>query len=388
MDVTIQDYRRTAKRHVPKAFFDYMDSGSWTEQTMHSNHAELQKILFRQRVALDISERKLNTQMVGQDVRIPVALAPVGFTGMQYARGEVLAAQAAEEFGVPFTLSTMSICSIEEVAEHTTKPFWFQLYFMKDLDFMRDLLRRASEAKCSALVVTLDLQMEGDRFSDYYDGFRGSSIWPGVGSFANIFLHPFWGVRMLAGGQMTFGNIIGHQKDIKHLTQVAGWIDKEFDLKLSDEQLKWIRKHWDAKIIFKGILTREDAERAVKMGADAIIVSNHGGRQLDGAPATIQVLPQIVDAVGDKVEVFMDSGIRSGQDVMRAIAMGAKGTFIGRAYQYGLGAKGKQGVTDVLNLFENAMDKTMAFCGETDIKNFGRHNLWSREHWEKTLEMA
>ncbi|WP_333592435.1 alpha-hydroxy acid oxidase [Brevundimonas sp.] len=382
-EVSIEELKATAERNVPKAFFDYLHSGSWSESTKRSNHDDLQEITFRQRVATDMSNRSLATTMVGEAVSMPVALGPVGFTGMQHARGEILAAQAAEAAGVPFTLSTMSICSIEDVAEATSRPFWFQLYFMKDRDFVADLLKRAHDAGCSALVVTLDLQMVGVRYSAFHDGMAGDAIGPKIKSALEMALHPKWGIEMLMGGKYTFGNIIGHTKSISGLGDVAGWVDEQFDQRLSFKDLDWIRKRWDRKIILKGIIDKDDAILARDFGADAIIVSNHGGRQLDGAPSTISALAPIVDAIGGgRTEIFMDSGIRSGQDVFRAIASGAKGTLIGRAYNYGLGAHGKAGVTRALDIIRDQLDRTMAFCGETDINDVGPHNLFSSPFME------
>ena len=378
MDVTIEDLRKTAQRKVPKAFYDYLHSGSWTESTMASNHDDLQKVIFRQKVAVDMSNRSLSTTMVGQPVSMPLALAPVGFTGMQHANGEILAAQAAEKFGVPFSLSTMSICSIEDVAENTTQPFWFQLYFMRDRDFMEDLLKRAHDAGCSALIVTLDLQMTGVRIDTYRDGMAGDSLSAKIKSALEMALHPVWGIEMLMGGKYTFGNIVGHAKTVGGLGDVAAWVDSQFDQTLSYKELDWIRKRWDRKIILKGIMDKDDALKAKEFGADAIIVSNHGGRQLDGAPSTIQALSPIVDAIGGSdTEIFMDSGIRSGQDVLRAVASGAKAALIGRAWNYGLAAHGADGVTQVLEIIRDELDRTMAFCGERDIKDVGPHNLFA-----------
>ncbi len=378
MDFTIEDLRKTAKRKVPKAFYDYLHSGSWTESTMASNHDDLQKISFRQRVATDMSNRSLETTMVGQKISMPVALGPVGFSGMQHANGEILAAQAAEKFGVPFTLSTMSICSLEQVAEATTKPFWFQLYFMRDRDFMEDLLKRAHDVGCSALIVTLDLQMTGVRIDTFRDGMAGGSRLAQVKSALEMATHPTWGLKMLAGGHYTFGNIMGHTKNPVTLADMGAWVDNQFDQTLSYKELEWIRERWDRKIILKGVMDKDDAIKAKEFGADAIIVSNHGGRQMDGAPSTIQALTPIVDAIGgSNTEIFLDSGIRSGQDVLRAIASGAKATLIGRAWNYGLAAHGEEGVTQVLEILRDELDRTMAFCGERNINDVGKHNLFS-----------
>ena len=378
MDLTIEDLRRTAQRKVPKAFYNYLHSGSWSGSTKASNHDDLQRITFRQRVAVDMSNRNLATTMAGEPVTMPVALGPVGFTGMQHADGEILAARAAEKFGVPFCLSTMSICSIEQVAEATIRPFWFQLYFMRDRDFMEDLLRRAHDAGCSALVVTLDLQMVGVRLDDYLDGLAGGSRVAQVRSVLEMATHPVWGMRMLMGGNYSFGNIVGHAKNVGHMSDMAAWVDGQFDQTMSYDELDWIRKRWDRKIILKGIMDRDDAIKARDFGADAIIVSNHGGRQMDGAPSTIAALSPIVDAIGgSNTEIFMDGGIRSGQDVLRAIASGAKATLIGRAWNYGLAAHGEAGVTQVLEIIRDGLDRTMAFCGECDINDVGPQNLFS-----------
>lgn len=373
--VEIADLKKIAQRRVPKMFFDYADSGAWTESTYRANEEDFRKIQLRQRVAVDMTDRTLESTMIGQKVSMPVALAPTGLTGMQHADGEMLAAQAAEEFGVPFTLSTMSICSIEDVASATTKPFWFQLYVMRDRDFIYNLIDRAKAAKCSALVLTLDLQILGQRHKDIRNGlsappkFTPKHIW-------QMATRPHWCIGMLKTQRRTFRNIVGHAKGVGDLSSLSTWTAEQFDPRLSWNDVAWIKERWGGKLIIKGILDVEDAKMAVSTGADAIIVSNHGGRQLDGAPSSISVLADIVDAVGDKIEVLFDGGIRSGQDVLKALAIGAKGTFIGRAFLYGLGAGGKQGVTEALEIIRKELDVTMALCGERDVKNLDRNNLY------------
>ncbi|PIT14286.1 alpha-hydroxy acid oxidase [Snodgrassella alvi] len=363
----IEDLRKVAKRKVPKMFYDYADTGSWTESTYHANSDDFQGIKLRQRVLTDMTGRTLETTMVGQQVKMPVALAPTGLTGMQHADGEILAARAAEKFGVPFTLSTMSVCSIEDVAENTSAPFWFQLYVMRDREFMRDLIRRAQAAKCSALVVTADLQVLGQRHKDIKNGLSTPPK-PTLRNWMNLATKPEWCLAMLNTQRRTFRNIVGHTKGVADMTSLSSWTSEQFDPRLSWKDIEEIKDLWGGKLIIKGILDAEDAEMAVKSGADAIVVSNHGGRQLDGAPSTIHALPNIVSAVGNNIEVWLDSGIRSGQDVLKAIAMGAKGTLIGRAFLYGLGAYGEDGVKRALEIIYDEMDTTMAFTGHTDIK--------------------
>lgn len=370
----IEDLRKVAKRKVPKMFYDYADTGSWTESTYHANSNDFQEIKLRQRVLTDMTGRTLETTMVGQTVKMPVALAPTGLTGMQHADGEILAARAAEKFGVPFTLSTMSICSIEDVAENTSAPFWFQLYVMRDREFMRDLIRRAQEAKCSALVVTADLQVLGQRHKDIKNGLSTPPK-PTLRNWMNLATKPEWCLAMLNTQRRTFRNIVGHTKGVADMTSLSSWTSEQFDPRLSWKDIEEIKNLWGGKLIIKGILDAEDAEMAVKSGADAIIVSNHGGRQLDGAPSTIHALPNIISAVGNNIEVWLDSGIRSGQDVLKAIAMGAKGTLIGRAFLYGLGAYGEDGVTRTLEIIYNEMDISMAFTGHTDIKTVNKDIL-------------
>ena len=370
----IKDIKALAKRRVPKMFFDYADSGAWTESTYRANEEDFAKIKLRQRVLVDMTNRSLATTMIGQPVSMPVALSPTGLTGMQHADGEMLAAQAAEAFGVPFTLSTMSICSIEDVASVTTKPFWFQLYVMQDRDFVLNLIDRAKAAKCSALVLTLDLQILGQRHKDIRNGlsapprFTPKHIW-------QMATRPGWCMKMLGTQRRTFRNIVGHAKSVTDLSSLSVWTTEQFDPRLSWNDVAWIKERWGGPLILKGILDPEDAQMAVSTGADAIIVSNHGGRQLDGAISSIGMLPRIVDAVGHKIEVHMDGGIRSGQDVLKAVALGAKGTYIGRPFLYGLGAGGKQGVTDVLEIIRKEMDVTMALCGRRNIQDIDKSIL-------------
>ena len=377
----IEDLRRIYQRRVPRMFYDYCESGSWTEQTFRENSSDFDLVRLRQRVAVDMTGRSTQTRMIGQDVAMPVALAPVGSTGMQHADGEILAAKAAEAFGVPFTLSTMSVCSIEDVAENTSKPFWFQLYAMKDKDYIKRVIQRAKDAKCSALVVTLDLQILGQRHKDIHNGLT-IPIRPTVGNIVNLATKWRWIAGMARTKRHQFGNIVGHIDGISNMSSLSVWAAESFDPKLNWEEVKDIKKMWGGPLILKGILDAEDAKMALQVGADAIVVSNHGGRQLDGALSSIRVLPSIMDAVGDKIEVHLDSGIRSGQDVLKAIAMGAKGTFIGRAFIYGLGAMGQQGVTRALEVIHKELDTTMALCGETQVGDLGRHNLLVPEDFE------
>jgi len=364
----IEDLRKQAERRVPRMFYDYADSGSWTESTYRSNESDLQDIKFRQRVAIDVSQRSTVMPMLGEDVSMPVALAPVGLTGMQHADGEILAARAAEAFGVPFTLSTMSICSIEDVAENTTKPFWFQLYVMRDRDFVRRLIERARAANCSALMITVDLQIMGQRHKDIRNGLSAPPKLT-LKSLINLAQKPAWALGMLGTKRRQFRNIVGHVEGVGDTSSLADWTASQFDPTLSWEDVAEIRKMWGGKIIIKGILDAEDAKAAVNIGADAIIVSNHGGRQLDGAISAIAALPQIVDAVGDKTEVWMDSGIRTGQDILRCIALGAKGVMIGRSFIYGLGAGGQAGVTKALEILHKELDLTMALCGHRKLRD-------------------
>ncbi|MEL6584226.1 MAG: alpha-hydroxy acid oxidase [Pseudomonadota bacterium] len=380
----IEDLRRLAERRVPRMFYDYADSGSWTQQTYRENTSDFEKIRLRQRIAVDMDGRTTASQMVGQDVSMPIALAPTGLTGMQHADGEILAAQAAEEFGVPFTLSTMSICSIEDVAEHTTKPFWFQVYTLRDDDFMRRLIQRAKDAGCSALVITVDLQVLGQRHKDVKNGLSAPpKLTPK--SIANMATKVRWGLGMLQTKRHFFGNIVGHAKGVSDPSSLSSWTAEAFDPSLDWAKIAKFCEMWDGPVILKGILDVEDAKKAAEVGVSAIIVSNHGGRQLDGALSAISLLHEIVQEVGDKVEVHFDSGIRSGQDALKAVALGAKGTYVGRAFLYGLGAMGKPGVRKCLEILHKEMDITMALCGERDIKNVGRHNLILAEDREKLL---
>ena len=370
----IADLKRLARRRVPRMFYEYAESGSWTESTMHANSNDFADIKLRQRVAVDITDRSVKTEMIGQAVSMPVALASIGLCGMQHADGEIKAARAAEAFGVPFTLSTMSICSIEDVAENTSKPFWFQLYVMKDREFIGRLIDRAKDAGCSALVLTLDLQILGQRHRDLRNGLSTPPK-PTLSGIMQVGSRPRWCLNMLTTKRHSFGNIIGHAKDVTDLSSLGAWTAEQFDPKLSWKDIDWIRERWGGKLILKGILDPEDARMASKVGADAIIVSNHGGRQLDGAPSSISMLPQIVAEVGKDIEIHLDGGIRSGQDVLKAICLGAKSTYIGRAYIYGLGALGQPGVTKALEIIHKELDMTMALCGERLLQNLGHHNL-------------
>ncbi len=371
---TIADLKRLHKRRTTKMFYDYCESGSWSEQTFRENTSDFDKIRFRQRIAVDMTNRTTASQMIGQDVAMPVALAPVGLTGMQCADGEIKAAKAAEKFGVPFTLSTMSICSIEDVAENTTKPFWFQVYTLKDDDFMQRLFDRAKAAKCSAIVITLDLQILGQRHKDLKNGLTAPPKFT-IPTMLNLATKWTWGLQMLQTKRRFFGNIVGHAKEVSDPSSLASWSAEAFDHSLNWDRVAQLMKMWGGPVILKGILDVDDAKKAAELGADAIIVSNHGGRQLDGALSSIRMLEQIVDAVGDRVEVHFDSGIRSGQDVLRALALGAKGTYIGRAFVNGLGAMGEAGVTKALDVIHSELDLTMAFCGHRDIKSVDKNIL-------------
>lgn len=364
----IEDLRVLAKKRVPRMFYDYADSGSWTESTYRANESDFQKIKLRQRVAVNMENRSTATTMIGQPVAMPVAIAPTGLTGMQHADGEILGARAAKKFGIPFTLSTMSICSIEDVAAGTDRhPFWFQLYVMKDRAFIESLIERARAANCSALVLTLDLQILGQRHKDLKNGLSAPPK-PTLATILNLMTKPRWGLGMLGTKRHGFGNIVGHVKGVENMGSLSEWTAKQFDPALNWGDVEWIKKRWGGKLILKGIQDVEDAKLAVNSGADALIVSNHGGRQLDGAMSSISCLPEIVAAVGKQIEVHMDGGIRSGQDALKAIALGAKGTYIGRAFLYGLGAMGEEGVTKALEIIHKELDLTMAFCGRTDIK--------------------
>ena len=363
----IEDLRILAQRRVPRMFYDYADSGSWTESTYRANEADFQTIKLRQRVAVNMENRSTASTMIGQKVAMPVAIAPTGLTGMQHADGEILGALAAKKFGIPFTLSTMSICSIEDVAQATGgHPFWFQLYMMKDRDFIARLIDRAKAAGCSALVITLDLQILGQRHKDLKNGLSAPPKLT-LANLINIASKPRWALGMLGTKRRQFGNIVGHVKGVENMGSLSEWTAKQFDPALNWGDVEWIKQRWGGKIIVKGIQDVEDARLAVRSGADALIVSNHGGRQLDGAQSSIQALPVIVEAVGNQIEVHMDGGIRSGQDVLKARALGAQGTYIGRSFLYALGAMGEAGVTKALEIIHKELDITMAFCGHTNI---------------------
>ena len=368
---TIEDLRVLAEKRVPRMFYDYADSGSWTESTYRANSDDFQKIKLRQRVAVNMENRTTATKMVGQAVKMPVCIAPVGLTGMQSADGEIKAAKAAEKFGIPFTLSTMSICSIEDIAQHTTAPFWFQLYMMRDREAMARMIDRCKVAKCSALVLTLDLQVIGQRHKDLKNGLTAPPK-PTIANIINLMTKPRWCLGMAGTKRHSFGNLVGHVKAVTNMKSLASWTNEQFDPTLSWADVAWVKQQWGGKLILKGIMDVEDAQLAVQSGADAIVVSNHGGRQLDGAPSSIEALPAIVAAVGDQIEVWMDGGIRSGQDVLKAWALGARGTMIGRAMVYGLGAMGEEGVLKALQIIHKELDITMAFCGHTNIQNVDR----------------
>ena len=381
----IEDLKKIYARRTPRMFYDYTESGSWTEQTFRENVSDFSQIYLRQRVAVDMSGRSTISQMIGQDVAMPVGLAPGGLTGMQAADGEIKAAQAAEKFGVPYTLSTMSICSIEDVAEHTTKPFWFQVYTLKDDDFMQRLFDRAKAANCSAVMITVDLQVLGQRHKDLKNGLSAPPK-PTLRNIANMATKVQWGLGMLGTKRRFFGNIVGHAEGVTDPTSLSSWTAEAFDEALDWDRIRVFRKMWDGPLIIKGIIDPRDALEALNVGADAIIVSNHGGRQLDGALSSIRALPAIVEAVGDKIEVHLDSGIRSGQDVLKALALGAKGTYIGRSFVYGLGAMGEVGVTKALEIIRKELDISMAFCGRTDVETLDRDVLMVPEgftgRWE------
>jgi L-lactate dehydrogenase (cytochrome) len=370
----IEDLRRLHQARVPKMFYDYADSGSWTEGTYRANESDFQRIKLRQRVAVNLENRSIRGTMIGQDVAMPVALAPTGLTGMQHADGEILAARAAEKFGVPFTLSTMSICSIEDVKAHTTKPFWFQLYVMRDRTFIEGLIDRAKAAGCSALVLTLDLQLLGQRHKDLKNGLSAPPKLT-VRNLLNMMTKPRWCMGMLGTPRRQFGNIVGHVKGVADMSSLSAWTASQFDPGLNWGDVEWIKKRWGGKLILKGIQDVEDARLAAATGADALIVSNHGGRQLDGALSSIASLPAIVAEVGDRIEVHMDGGIRSGQDVLKAVALGARGTFIGRSFLYGLGAMGEEGVTRALEIIARELDLTMALCGRRELSSVDRSIL-------------
>ena len=370
----IEDLRLLHKRNVPKAFFDYADRGSYSEDTLRANHDDLQQIKFRQRILVDVSKRDLSTTILGEPSALPLILAPVGLLGMQHGDGEIYACRAAQAAGIPFTQSTMSICSIEDIAAAVDKPFWFQLYVMKDRGFIKDLIQRAAAAKCSALVLTVDLQVIGQRHQDIKNGMTVPPEWS-LSKLIDFASKPAWVSGVLRGKRRTFGNIAGHVKNTEDLNRLSEWTASQFDTSLSWKDLDWIRSIWPGKLILKGILDVEDAEEAAKVGAQALVVSNHGGRQLDGAPSSIEVLPEVVDAVGSKMEIMFDGGIRSGQDVMRALALGAKSCMIGRAYAYGLGAGGQAGVAKAIDILRNELNVTMGLCGVNTIAEIDDHVL-------------
>lgn len=370
----IEDLRVLAQKRVPRMFYDYADSGSWTEGTYRANETDFQKIKLRQRVAVNMENRSTATKMVGIDVKMPVAIAPVGLTGMQHADGEIKAAKAAEKFGIPFILSTMSICSIEDIAANTRAPFWFQLYMMRDREAMAAMIERTRKAGCTALVLTLDLQVIGQRHKDLKNGLTAPPK-PTLANIINLMTKPRWCLGMAGTRRHTFGNLVGHVKGVSDMNSLAAWTNEQFDPRLSWADIAWVKEKWGGKLILKGIQDVEDARLAVQSGADAIVVSNHGGRQLDGAPSSISALPEIVEAVGSDIEVWMDGGIRSGQDVLKAWALGARGTLIGRAMVYGLGAMGEAGVTKALQIIHKELDITMAFCGHTDINTVDKSIL-------------
>ena len=372
---TIEDLRQLAQKRVPRMFYDYADSGSWTEGTYRANEADFQGIKLRQRVAVNMENRSTATTLVGSiPAKMPVVIAPVGLTGMQHADGEIHAARAAEKFGIPFTLSTMSICSIEDIAHATSAPFIFQLYMMRDRDAMARMIERCKVAKCSALVLTLDLQVIGQRHKDLKNGLTAPPR-PTLANIINLMTKPRWCLGMAGTRRRTFGNLVGHVKGVSDMNSLAAWTNEQFDPRLNWDDVAWVKQRWGGKLILKGIMDVEDAKLAAQSGADAIVVSNHGGRQLDGAPSSISALPAIVAAVGTQIEVWMDGGIRSGQDVLKAWALGARGTMIGRAMVYGLGAMGEAGVTKALQILHKELDITMAFCGHTNIQTVDRSIL-------------
>ena len=383
----IEDLRVLAKKRVPRMFYDYADSGSWTESTYRANESDFRQILLRQRVAVNMEPRSTRTTMIGQPVAMPVAIAPTGLTGMQHADGEILAARAAKKFGIPFTLSTMSICSLEDVAEGTGgHPFWFQLYVMRDREFIASLIDRAKAANCAALVLTLDLQIIGQRHKDLKNGLSAPPK-PTLANLLNLATKPRWCLGMLGTKRHQFGNIVVHVKGVEDMGSLSEWTNKQFDPTLSWKDVEWIKQRWGGKLILKGIQDVEDARLAVESGADALIVSNHGGRQLDGAPSSISALPGIVEAVGGRIEVHMDGGIRSGQQVLKAVALGARGVYIGRAMLYGLGAMGQEGVEKALAIIQRELELSMAFCGRTDVAQVDR-NILLPGPWQAWREMV
>ncbi len=368
----IEDLRVLARRKVPRAFYDYVDTGSYNEETYHANRAELMDIKLRQRILVDVSKRSLDTTIVGQPASAPIVLAPIGLCGMQHGDGEILSAQAANEAGIPFTLSTMSICSIEDVAQATGKPFWFQLYVIKDRGFSKDILGRAAAAKCNTLVLTVDLQVLGQRHRDIKNGMT-VPMQIRLKNVIDVATKPAWAWSILKGKRKTFGNLAGHVKGMENVTQLAQWTAQQFDPALSWKDVEWIKSIWPGKLVLKGILDVEDAKTAVKVGADALVVSNHGGRQLDGAPSSIAALPGIADAVGNDIEVLFDGGIRTGADILRALGLGARACMVGRAYIYGLGAGGKPGVARAIEILKNELSVAMALTGTNKISEIGRH---------------
>ena len=370
----IEDLRLLHKRNVPKAFFDYADRGSYSEDTLRANHDDLQQIKFRQRILVDVSKRDLSTTILGEPSALPLILAPVGLLGMQHGDGEIHACRAAQAAGIPFTQSTMSICSIEDIAAAVDKPFWFQLYVMKDRGFIKALIERAIAAKCSALVLTVDLQVIGQRHQDIKNGMTVPPEWS-LSKLIDFAIRPTWVSGVLRGKRRSFGNLMGHLKGTEDITALSTWINSQFDTSLNWKDVEWIRSIWPGKLVLKGILDVEDAEEAAKSGAQALVVSNHGGRQLDGAPSSIEVLPEIVDAVGSQMEIMFDGGIRSGQDVMRALALGAKSCMIGRAYAYGLGAGGQAGVAKAIDVIRKELETTMGLCGVNTIAEIDDHVL-------------
>ena len=372
---SIDDLKRLYQRRVPRMFFDYTESGSWTEQTFKANERHLQGLKFKQRVLVDISDRDLASAMLGQPVTMPVALSPVGMTGLQHGDGEIKAARAAAQFGVPYALSTMSICSIEDVASKTSKPFWFQLYVMRDRGFVKALIERAKAAQCSALILTADLQILGQRHKDIKNGLSTPPK-PTIKNLLSTLGHPRWALSMLSANRRYFGNIVGHVSGVSDTSSLSEWTAKQFDPALTWSDVAWIKEAWDGPLIIKGIMTPEDARLALESGADAIVVSNHGGRQLDGAPATVEVLPEIKDSLGNELEVWIDGGIRSGQDVLRVLALGADAAMIGRPYIYGLGALGEKGVIKALEIIRAELDLSMAFCGRTSVEAIDASILW------------
>jgi L-lactate dehydrogenase (cytochrome) len=367
----IEDLRQAARRKVPRAFFDYAEAGSYSQETLRANREDLERIKLRQRVLVDVSQRDLSTTIIGEKASLPLALAPIGLCGMQHGDGEILACQAAQAAGIPFTLSTMSICAIEDVARAVAEPFWFQLYVMKDRGFIRALIERAAAAKCSALVLTLDLQVLGQRHCDIRNGM---TVPPQLklGNILDIATKPAWALSILRGQRKTFGNLAGHVRGMENVNSLAQWIAGQFDPALSWKDVEWVRGLWPGKLILKGVLDVEDARIAAKTGASALVVSNHGGRQLDGAPSSISALPRVVEAVGEQIEVTFDGGIRSGQDVLRALAHGARACMIGRSYIYGLGAGGKAGVAKAIEILAKELDVTMALCGVKSVREIDR----------------